>query len=188
VYLMAQFLQVGLGQRPLAAGLGLLPWGIAPFLIGPRAGALVDRISERPLVAGRLAIQTVGLTWISLVAGADISYTELLAPMTVAGIGFSMALPAVTKAVVGGVAMQDIGKASGAFTTMRQLGGAFGVAILVAVFAGAGSYTSSHAFSNGFVPAIAVGAALALCGAIAATLLPTSRAPQPSAVADRSQM
>jgi YCII-related domain len=44
-----------------------------------------------------------------------------------------MALPAVTKAVVGGVAMAGIGKASGACSTMRQLGGAFGVAILVAV-------------------------------------------------------
>ena len=67
--------------------------------------------------------------------------------MTVAGVGFSLALPAVTTAVVGGVAMQHIGKASGAFGTMRQLGGAFGVAIAVAVFAAAGSYGSAKAFS-----------------------------------------
>src|SRR5512133_419963 len=114
VYLMAQFLQVGLGHRPLAAGLGMLPWGVAPFVIGPRAGAIVDRIDERPLIAGGLAIQTVGLVWISFVASAHESYAVLVAPMTVAGVGFSMALPAVTKAVVGGVAIQDIGKASGA--------------------------------------------------------------------------
>ena len=176
VYLMAQFLQVGLGHRPLAAGLGILPWGVAPFLIGPRAGAIVDRIGERPLIAGGLAIQTVGLVWISLVASAHESYAVLVAPMTVAGVGFSMALPAVTKAVVGGVANQDIGKASGAFTTMRQLGGAFGIAILVAVFASSGSYRSAQAFSDGFVPAIAVAAALALAGAIAAVLLPRARA------------
>jgi EmrB/QacA subfamily drug resistance transporter len=178
VYVMAQFLQVGLGHRPLAAGLGMLPWGVAPFLIGPRAGALVDRVGERPLIVSGLTIQTVGLAWISLVAGAHMSYAELVAPMTVAGVGFSIALPAVTKAVVGGVAMPDIGKASGAFTTLRQLGGAFGVAILVAVFAGAGSYDSPQAFSDGFVPAIAVSAALALGGALAATLLPRGRAQQ----------
>jgi EmrB/QacA subfamily drug resistance transporter len=182
VFLMAQFLQIGLGHRPLAAGLGLLPWGIAPFLIGPRAGALVDRIGERPLIVGGLAVQTIGLAWIALVAGAHMSYAALVAPMTVAGIGFSMALPAVTKAVVGGVAMQDIGKASGVFSTLRQLGGAFGVASLVAVFATTGSYASAQSFSDGFIPAIAVAAALALAGAVAGALLPSRRAPQPVSV------
>src|SRR4029453_8031386 len=121
------------GHRPLAAGLGLLPWGIAPFLIAPRAGALVDRTGERPLILGGLVLMAGGLGSIALLAGADMPYAELVVPMTIAGVGFSMALPAVTKAVVGGVAMTDVGKASGAFSTMRQLGGAFGVAILVAV-------------------------------------------------------
>jgi hypothetical protein len=112
------------------------------------------------------------------------SHAELIAPMSLAGAGFSMALPAVTKAVVGGVAMQDIGKASGAFSTMRQLGGAFGVAILVAVFAAAGGYGSAEAFSDGFVPAIGVAAALAFVGAIAAGLLPRrARAGEPDAAA-----
>ena len=50
VFFMAQFQQVGLGQDPLGAGLRLLPWGVAPFLIAPRAGKLADRIGERPLV------------------------------------------------------------------------------------------------------------------------------------------
>src|SRR5262245_3139806 len=40
VFLMPQFQQVVLGQNPLSAGLRLLPWGIAPFLLAPRAGAL----------------------------------------------------------------------------------------------------------------------------------------------------
>ena len=43
---------------------------------------------------------------------------------------------------------------------MRQLGGAFGVAVLVAVFAGAGSYVSAHAFTNGFTAAIDTAAGL----------------------------
>jgi hypothetical protein len=47
---MPQFQQVVAGQDPLGAGLRLLPWGIAPLLIGPRAGALADRVGERVLV------------------------------------------------------------------------------------------------------------------------------------------
>jgi hypothetical protein len=49
---------------------------------------------------------------------------------------------------------------------MRQLGGALGLAIGVAVFAGAGSYASPAAFSNGFGPAIGVCAVLSLCGGL----------------------
>jgi MFS family permease len=176
IYLMAQFLQVGLGHRPLAAGLGLLPWGVVPFLLAPRAGALADRVGARPLIAGGLALQTAGLAWIALVAGADMAYGELVAPMAIIGLGVTMALPALTKTVVGGVAMADIGKASGAFSTLRQLGAAFGVAIVVAVFAGAGGYGSAQAFTDGFIPAIGVAAGLAFLAAVGGRLLP-GRAP-----------
>lgn len=127
------------------------------------------------------------MAWIALIAHAHMPYRKLIAPMTVAGIGFSMALPALTKAVVGAVATQDIGTASGAFSTMRQLGGAFGVAILVATFAATGHYGSAHAFSNGFAPAIAIASILALAGAAAASRMPhRSAAPQELTQANRS--
>ena len=71
-------------------------------------------------------------------------------------------------------APQDIGTASGAFSTMRQLGGAF-VAILVAVFSRTGSYASAQAFSNGFSSAIGGCAALSLTGAIASLAAPSRR-------------
>ena len=58
------------------------------------------------------------------------------------------------------------GKASGAYTMMRQLGGVFGLAIAAAVFSGAGSYASAAAFSDGFGPAIAVAAAFSLAGGV----------------------
>ena len=72
------------------------------------------------------------------------SYAALVAPLFISGAGLGLAIPAVTKAVVGSVPAGDIGKASGVFSTMRQLGGAFGVAILAAVFTTAGSYASAE--------------------------------------------
>jgi hypothetical protein len=77
---------------------------------------------------------------------------------------------------------EDIGTASGAFTSMRQLGGAFGVAVLGAVFAAAGSYSTPAAFSRGFAAALAVAASLALVGAAAGTILP-GRRDRPAATA-----
>src|SRR6185437_9393885 len=187
VFFMTQYQQVSLGQGPLGAGLRLLPWGIAPFLIAPRTGALADRLGERPLVVTGLAAQAAGMAWIALIASPRLSYALLAAPMTLAGIGFALAIPAVTKAVVSTNAPADIGKASGAYSTMRQLGGAFGVAILAAVFGAAGSYTSAAAFSRGFGPAIGVAAVLALAGAVAGIALPARRLrPGPPAPASAS--
>ena len=141
----------------------------------PSLKALADRIGTRPLMVTGLFLQAAGLGWIAAVARPGLAYALLIAPMVIVGCGFSLALPAMTKAVVGSVAPADIGRASGTFTTMRQLGGAFGVAIGVAVFAAAGSYASPSAFSDGFVPATWVTAGLALAGFAAALTLPRRR-------------
>jgi EmrB/QacA subfamily drug resistance transporter len=177
VFFTAQFQQVSLGQDPLGAGLRLLPWGVVPLLIAPRSGRLADRIGERPLVVSGLLLQAAGLVWIAAIASPELAYPAMLVPMIIFGAGFALAVPAVTKAVVGSAAPADIGKASGAFSTMRQLGGAFGVAILAAIFAAAGSYASPAAFSDGFAPATFAGAGLALAGALAGLALPSRRDP-----------
>jgi len=74
--------------------------------------------------------------------------------------------------VLSHVATQHLGKASGTFTMLRQLGGAFGVALAVAVFAGSGSYASAQAFSDGIGPALGICAGLALAAAVAGLLAP----------------
>jgi hypothetical protein len=92
-----------------------------------------------------------------------------------------MAMPAVQKAVMGSVSPPDIGRASGTYNTMRWFGAVFGVAILVAVFAAAGSYASPHSFTQGFSWAIAVSAVIALIGAAAGLALPDPRRIRPQA-------
>ena len=69
-----------------------------------------------------------------------------------------------------------IGKAAGVNSMMRELGGVFGIAVAVAVFAGAGSYLSLDAFFDGFGPAIGVTPACRLLGAVASLALPGRRA------------
>jgi hypothetical protein len=58
---------------------------------------------------------------------------------------------------------------------MRELGGVFGIAVAVAVFAAAGSYASPAAFTDGFTPAILVAAGLSVAGAAAGLALPGRR-------------
>ena len=130
--------------------------------------------SVASFIVGGLLLQAGAFAWIGLIARPGLAYPELVAPLIIAGFGAS-AIPAGQNAVVSSVAANEIGKASGAFNMLRQLGAAFGVAILAAVFAGVGSFGSAQAFSNGFAPAMGVSAALSLVGAIAGLLLPGRR-------------
>jgi EmrB/QacA subfamily drug resistance transporter len=175
VFFFAQLLQFGLGYGPLETGLKLLPWTATFMTVAPLAGALADRIGERPLMVTGLSLQAVGMAWMALIAEPGMGYTQMLAPFLASGVGVSMAIPAAQNSVVGSVAMEAVGKAAGANSMMRELGGVFGIAIAVAVFAAVGSYASPATFVDGFAPAIGVGAALALAGAIAGLALPGRR-------------
>ncbi len=172
VFFIAQFLQLGLGYGPLDAGLRLLPWTATLFFVAPVAGKLVDRFGERPFLVMGPTLQAIGMGWIALIAGADMAYSQLIAPLIVAGVGISMALPAAQNSVVGSVPPVAIGKAAGTNSTMRELGGVLGIAIGVAAFAGAGSYASAADFSNGFVAAMGVASGLSVVAAMAGAPLP----------------
>jgi EmrB/QacA subfamily drug resistance transporter len=175
VFFYAQMLQVALGYGPLDAGLRLLPWTATFITVAPIAGALADRIGERPLMVGGLLLQAAGMAWLAVIAEPGLAYSHLLGPFIVAGVGVSMAIPAAQNSVVGSVAMDALGKAAGANSMMRELGGVFGIAVVVAVFATAGSYSSASSFIDGFGPAIGVAAGLALLGAVAGLALPGRR-------------
>jgi EmrB/QacA subfamily drug resistance transporter len=176
VFFYAQLLQTGLGYGPLETGLRLMPWTATFITVAPIAGALADRIGERPLMVGGLTLQAAGMVWLALIVEPGISYSQMLAPFIVAGVGVSMAIPAAQNSVVGSMSAEAVGKAAGANSMMRELGGVFGIAVTVAVFAAAGSYASAPAFADGFQPAILVGAGLALAGAITGLPLPGRRA------------
>ncbi len=172
VFFMAQFLQTVQHHGPLDAGVRLLPWTATLFIVAPIAGARIGRFGERPFAVAGLLLQAAGMGWIALIASPDVAYWRLVAPLVMAGCGVSMAMPALQNAVVSAVAPASLGKASGTFNMMRQLGGVFGIATLVAVFTGAGSYGSAQLFSDGFTTALGVCAGLSALGAVASAGLP----------------
>ena len=183
-FFLAQFLQTSLGDGPLDTGLRLMPWTATLFIVAPIAGSLVNRVGERPLIVGGLLLQAIGMASIALMASPAMAYADMVPALVVAGTGVSMAIPATQSVVMGALAPTEAGKASGTYNMVRQLGGVFGIAILVAVFSGAGSYASPQAFTDGFGPALGVTAALALVGALTALGLPGRRsalAPAPPA-------
>jgi EmrB/QacA subfamily drug resistance transporter len=175
LFLMSQFFQVALGHSPLHAGLELLPWTGAPMVVAPIAGALSERYGNRPFMAAGLALQTIGLTWIALIAEPGMGYLQLGLALTVAGIGISLCFPTVANAVMGSVPLQEAGVASGTNSMLRELGGVLGIAVLASVFARQGVYHSPRVFIDGFTQALWVGVALSAAGCAAALLAPTRR-------------
>jgi MFS family permease len=172
LFLLPQFLQISLGFGAFGAGLRLLPWTATLFVTAPIAGSIVSRIGERPLVVTGLLMQAIGLGWVALIAAPGLSYLALVAPLVLAGIGVSMAMPAAQNAILGSVAVTEIGKASGVFNMGRFLGGMFGIAALVATFSATGAADTAAHFSSGFATAMMLASALSLAGALVAVVLP----------------
>ena len=172
LFLLPQFLQVSLGASPLGAGLRLLPWTSTLFVTAPIAGAMVSRFGERPLVVTGVLMQAIGLGWIALAASTDATYAALVAPLVLAGVGVSMAMPAAQNAIMSSVAPSEMGKASGVFNMGRFLGGMFGIAALVATFSASGAVDTAAHFSAGYSTAMKLAALLSLLGALAGLWLP----------------
>ena len=161
VFFMAQYLQAALGVDTLGAGLRLLPWTATLFVTAPLAGALADRVGYRPVLSFGLFAQTIGMCWIAVVAGGSPSYSALVVPLIVTGIGTSAALPVTQAAIIGAVGEHDIGKAAGVNNMFQELGGAFGVALGVVAFSASGNHRTPADVSDGFVASMAVAATLA---------------------------
>jgi MFS family permease len=184
LFLMMQFLQTGLHYSPLAAGLRTLPWTGAPMVVSPIAGKLADRFGNRPFMLLGLTLQAIGLGWIAAIASPGVSYGWLAAALAVAGVGISMCFPTVANAVVGSVPPTEMGIASGTNSSLRELGGVFGIAILATVFSHPGDYSSSRTFIDHFSNAVALGAGFSALGIVAAAALPGRRKRQSIELSD----
>ena len=185
LFFLAQYFQVVRGEGPLGAGLRLMPWTATLMVFAPIAGRLADRVGERRFVVGGLLLQSLGAGWIAVVADVGTGYLEMLPALIIGGAGLTMAMPAAQKAVVGAVRPREIGQASGAFMMLRILGGVFGVAVSVAVFAAVGGYASAEDFSAGFAAAMSAVAGFSIIGMLVALGMP-GRRPAPTAVSTRA--
>jgi EmrB/QacA subfamily drug resistance transporter len=176
IFLLAQFFQSVQGYSPLEAGLRTLPWTGMPMLVAPVAGILSDRLGARPLMATGLFLQAAAVTWIALVSEPDVAYGLLVPAFVLGGTGMALVFAPAANAVLGAVRPEEAGQASGATNAVRELGGVLGVAVLAAVFTGAGGFESPQAFVDGLVPALWVGVAVLVAGGLAALLIPGKRA------------
>jgi EmrB/QacA subfamily drug resistance transporter len=173
IFLLAQFFQTVQGYSPLQAGVRILPWTAMPIFIAPIAGALSDRIGGQRIMGVGLALQAIGIGWISTVTTPTMPYADVVIPFFISGIGMALFFAPVANVVLSAVRPEEEGQASGAQNAIRELGGVFGVAVLASIFAHYGGYVSGQDFVDGLRPAVWVGAAVVGLGAIASFAIPS---------------
>jgi MFS family permease len=170
LFMITQLFQIGLGDSPLEAGLRIMVWTGMPMLVAPAAGALAGRVGARPFMVGGLVLQAAGFALLAYVVEPGVSYPAMVPALVVAGTGTGMIFATTAEAATSAVPAGDSGVAAGTNTALRELGGVFGIAILAAVFAHNGGYSSPASFIDGFKPALWVAAAIAAAGVAAAWL------------------
>ena len=175
VFILIQFLQVVQGASPLEAAVQTMPWTMAPMVVAPLAGFVSPRVGTRVLIVAGLLFQGLGLTWLALTMTANVAYTTMLPAFIAAGIGMGLVFAPSSTAVLAGIREADTAKASGTNSTLREIGIALGIAVLTAVFTGAGGQLTPTGYVDAAVPAVAVGAAVLLVTAVVALFLPAGR-------------
>ena len=168
VVFVPTFLQVATGASPTGAGLLMVPMMLATTLSTNLAGrhiARTGRYSSLPPTG--LAIMGASLLLLALTASQE-SRVLTECALVPFGLGFGLTSQVFIVAVQGAVERRELGVATSLTGFFRALGGAVGAAVLGSLFA-----SRAGADLTGAVQAVfAVGALVALCGAVVASLLP----------------
>jgi len=110
-------------------GLALLPMVAVMMALSPIAGSLTGRMGSRTLLSIGLGITAIG-TLLFLRSGADASYWDILPAFIVLGLGNSFLWAPMTTAVLNSVESDKSGIASAVNGAVREIGTAFGIALL----------------------------------------------------------
>ena len=175
--MLTLYMQQVLGYSAMKTGVAYLAVAGTSIIWANVAAAMVTRVGVRPLIAGGMAVLTLGLLLFTQVS-VDGSYvSDLLPGFLLVAFGLAFCFVPISIAALAGVRQAEAGLASGLINTSQQIGGAVGIALLSSI---AISRTESElvsgvaqpeALTSGFQIAFWVGAAIAAVGVVAALVL-----------------
>ena len=130
---LVQYLQAVLGYSALKAASGLLPMAAIMRPLSAIAPAIAERFGfRRTLVCGMTAI-AAGLVVFALQADPDGGYLTVLPGTVILGIGVGLAMSPSTAAITSSLPEEKQGVASSLNDTVREMGGAVGIALIGSV-------------------------------------------------------
>jgi EmrB/QacA subfamily drug resistance transporter len=129
----------------LEAGIAMTPAPLVVVVLSGPAGRTAARIGFRPLVAVGATVLAGGLSWFAVVLSTRPDYVSGWLPgYLMIGVGVALTLPVLSAAAVSSLPRGHFAVGSAVNQTCRQVGGALGIAVLVALLGkrqvGAGTF------------------------------------------------
>ena len=147
---LVQFLQAGLGYSAIKASVSLLPLALVMMPLSTLAPHIARRVGMRTMFVGGISLIAFGLALMALMADASNGYLSILPGLLILGVGVGLTMTPGTTAITGSLPVDEQGVASALNDTVRELGGALGVALIGSVLSAA--YRSSVADATAAMP------------------------------------
>jgi EmrB/QacA subfamily drug resistance transporter len=175
-----------IGYSAIQTGAIFLPMTLLIMLIAPVAGKFSDRLGSRWLMAAGMLLLTGSLVgFAQLDAGSN--FWDILPALLLGGVGMALVMTPTTAAAMGSVPIDKAGVGTAVINSMRQVGGALGIAVMGAVIATqvdvqptdprfADQFVAGYHHATYTCAGITLGAAI-----LAATLVRKVRHPEPTA-------
>ncbi len=128
-YIYPVYLSRVRGFSALQIGETMFLTGVCMFLTAPVAGRLTTKIDPRFMMAAGFAGFALG-TWQAHYVTKDWQFYELIIPQVLRGVCLMFIMIPITNLSLGTLPPERIKNASGLFNLTRNLGGAFGLALI----------------------------------------------------------
>lgn len=132
-YIIPVFVQTIIGFTPLLAGLMMMPAGIMLAFIFPLAGRMSDAMPGGTMIIGGLLLFSAGFAWMTA-ADVDTTFWTLVGMVMLSRLGLGFINPSLNASSLKALPADKVRQGAGVANFMRQLGGAFGINLMVAFF------------------------------------------------------
>ncbi|POF28073.1 MFS transporter [Roseibium marinum] len=133
-FVLAIFLQSGLGLSPLAAGIALAPHPVGVMIGAYLSGRFASRTPDRRVAFG-IFILFLGMVSVRLATvGTPLTGADFLLPLLSVGLGTGVTIAALFQSILSRVSSADAGAGSGVLQAFQQIGIALGIALQGQIF------------------------------------------------------
>jgi len=129
LFVFTQYLQLVHGYSPLSAGVRALPFAFATGVMSPLSPVLAKHLGNRTVISTGLALMGLGLLDLST-ARVDTGYPALALAVAIMGAGMGLVMAPASSTIMATVPTHQASAGSAVNDTIREVGGALGVAIV----------------------------------------------------------
>ena len=129
------YLQGVRGYSPLESGAALIPVALGMAVMAPRSSGLAERFGAKAVCAGGFVLIALSFAGVQLLDLTSPVWL-LLVVLAVQGVGMGAVMAPATESIMSVVPREKAGAGAAVNNSVRQVGGALGVAILGSLLAG----------------------------------------------------